>query len=194
MSYKVYLLKSELDNTYYIGYTGDIENRLEYHNNGKVKYTSKKKPWRLMGYEEYNKENEARWREYTLKHNANEHYKFIKKVAKIYIYALLAQLVASGPTGRRPGGSSRHDNDMSYKVYLLKSELDNTYYIGYTGDIENRLEYHNNGKVKYTSKKKPWRLIGYEEYNKENEARWREYTLKHNANEHYKFIKKVAKI
>ena len=77
---------------------------------------------------------------------------------------------------------------------MLKSELDNTYYIGYTGDIENRLEYHNNGKVKYTSKKKPWRLIGYEEYNKENEARWREYTLKHNANEHYKFIKKVAKI
>ena len=78
-----------------------------------------------------------------------------------------------------------------FKVYLLQSLKDKSYYIGYTSDIEIRIEYHNTGKVKYTKKKMPWQLLGYEEFKTENEARWREYTLKHNANERYKFIKNL---
>jgi putative endonuclease len=78
-----------------------------------------------------------------------------------------------------------------YKVYLLRSHLDNTYYIGQTSNIKLRLAYHNTGRVKSTNRKKPWILIGYEEYKIQNKARWREHQLKHNAYERYKFINKL---
>ena len=65
--------------------------------------------------------------------------------------------------GSNPDRGKNKKVIMIYKVYLLKSELSKTYYVGYTGDIKNRLAYHNGGKVKYTNKKKPWFLIGYEE-------------------------------
>jgi len=72
-------------------------------------------------------------------------------------------------------------------VYLLKSKLFETYYIGQTDDLEQRLGNHNSGRVRSTASKKPWNLIKYEQYNTRNEARWREYTLKHNTNERKKF-------
>ena len=80
-----------------------------------------------------------------------------------------------------------------FKVYLLQSLFDSSYYIGYTSDIESRIIYHNKEKVKSTKRKIPWRLIGYEEFETERKARWREYQLKHNANERYKFINKLTK-
>jgi len=58
-------------------------------------------------------------------------------------------------------------------VYLLQSLKDQNYYIGYTNNINIRLTYHNNGKVKSTKKRIPFKLIGYEIYDTESEARWR---------------------
>jgi len=44
-------------------------------------------------------------------------------------------------------------------VYILTSEMDkNRHYTGLTKNIENRLKEHNSGRVKSTSKYKPWRL------------------------------------
>jgi putative endonuclease len=49
-----------------------------------------------------------------------------------------------------------------YYVYLIKS-LKNPYktYIGYTVDIEQRMEKHNNGASIYTSDDRPWKLVTY---------------------------------
>ncbi|HNU96745.1 MAG TPA: GIY-YIG nuclease family protein [Candidatus Portnoybacteria bacterium] len=79
-----------------------------------------------------------------------------------------------------------------FYVYLLKSLKDNNYYIGQTDNIKNRLDYHNDGKVKSTKNRIPFILIGTEEYPTRNESRWREYTLKNNANERRKFINKFS--
>ena len=42
---------------------------------------------------------------------------------------------------------------MAYLVYIIQSEVDNTYYKGFTENPENRTWEHNNGKSRYTSKK-----------------------------------------
>ena len=49
-----------------------------------------------------------------------------------------------------------------YYVYVLKSEVGDSWYIGYTEDIENRIQQHNNGESLYTKRKIPWRIIYYE--------------------------------
>ena len=48
---------------------------------------------------------------------------------------------------------------MKYKVYVLYSETLNRYYVGQTNNIEKRLEVHNKGGKKYTTKGIPWVLI-----------------------------------
>ncbi|MCL5093540.1 MAG: GIY-YIG nuclease family protein [Patescibacteria group bacterium] len=53
--------------------------------------------------------------------------------------------------------------------------------------MESRLSKHNIGKVKSTKNKRPWELIKYETFCTREEARWKEYTLKHNTNERKKF-------
>jgi putative endonuclease len=65
-----------------------------------------------------------------------------------------------------------------YIVYAIKSKISNRVYIGFTGNIEKRLEYHNSGYVKSTKKDRPWELIARERYDKRNDARWKERQLK----------------
>ena len=49
-----------------------------------------------------------------------------------------------------------------YFVYLLKSiNFPDQIYVGYTTDIDNRLNTHNNGGSLYTAKYKPWKLHSY---------------------------------
>lgn len=49
-------------------------------------------------------------------------------------------------------------------VYVLESEKDGNLYVGCTGDLESRIEYHNNGRVKSTKNRRPFKLIFSEEY------------------------------
>ena len=65
-----------------------------------------------------------------------------------------------------------------FYVYVLKSEIDNSTYIGFTSDLVNRLAYHNSGKSRYTKSKKPWDMIYFEAYKDEKIARKREIKLK----------------
>ncbi len=44
---------------------------------------------------------------------------------------------------------------MKFIVYIIQSENDGSFYIGFTSDIEQRLSYHNSGKSRYTSRKCP---------------------------------------
>jgi putative endonuclease len=48
---------------------------------------------------------------------------------------------------------------MMYYVYLLRSEVDGTYYTGMAKDTSARLEEHNKGRSRYTKSRIPWRLI-----------------------------------
>ncbi len=49
-----------------------------------------------------------------------------------------------------------------YYAYILKSvNNSNQTYIGSSSDIEKRLESHNSGANKYTSKFRPWKVAWY---------------------------------
>jgi putative endonuclease len=65
-----------------------------------------------------------------------------------------------------------------YYTYVLRSEIDNKLYVGWTEDIERRLSEHNNGSVVSTNSRKPFKLIYYEACNKKEDAIAREKALK----------------
>jgi len=65
-----------------------------------------------------------------------------------------------------------------YYVYVLKSLIDNNLYVGYTKEIGNRLNEHNNGKVFSTKNRKPFQLIYYEACLNQQDATHREKYLK----------------
>ncbi|MCX6713716.1 MAG: GIY-YIG nuclease family protein [Candidatus Vogelbacteria bacterium] len=65
-----------------------------------------------------------------------------------------------------------------FYVYILKSTIDNDYYVGSTNDLKKRFIEHNSGKVDSTSHRRPLELVYYEAYNREILARKRESSLK----------------
>ena len=71
---------------------------------------------------------------------------------------------------------------MKYYVYILKSLIDGTFYIGQTNDLRNRLKRHNQGYIKSTKHKKPFDLCYFEEYNTRAKAMLREFEIKKKFN------------
>src|SRR5262245_51466582 len=67
---------------------------------------------------------------------------------------------------------------MPYYVYILKSQVDGTYYKGSSEDYIRRFEEHNAGLSEYTSRKIPWDLIYVEEHAEKKSAIIRERKLK----------------
>ena len=57
-----------------------------------------------------------------------------------------------------------------YYTYILQSELDSSFYIGYTTDLERRLSAHNSGLSRYTKRKIPWKLVYFESFEQKTEA------------------------
>ena len=49
-----------------------------------------------------------------------------------------------------------------FYTYVLLSERDRKFYIGFTKDLEKRLDKHNNGLVTSTAHRRPLKLIYYE--------------------------------
>ncbi len=64
-------------------------------------------------------------------------------------------------------------------------------YIGFTSNMKQRLDYHNSGKSRYTSRKIPWILVYQEKYQTRSEAIKRETFLKKQRNR--TFYKRVNK-
>ena len=63
-------------------------------------------------------------------------------------------------------------------VYMLRC-ADDSFYIGWTNDLEKRVKAHNEGKgAKYTKARRPVELVYYETFATKNEAMSREYALK----------------
>jgi len=59
----------------------------------------------------------------------------------------------------------------NHYVYILISLKDKNFYVGYTGNLKNRLKQHYNGLVKSTSRRLPVRLLYFECYGEERDAR-----------------------
>ncbi len=67
---------------------------------------------------------------------------------------------------------------MYYYIYILKSEKDGLFYTGYTKDLRNRLNQHNNGEVQSTKNRRPLSLIYFEGCLNQKDATHREKYLK----------------
>ncbi|WP_425440821.1 GIY-YIG nuclease family protein [Paralabilibaculum antarcticum] len=63
-------------------------------------------------------------------------------------------------------------------VYIIQSKTNFSYYIGYSGNLERRLIYHNSGRSRYTSKNTPWKLIYFEKFDSKSDAIKREIFIK----------------
>ncbi len=81
---------------------------------------------------------------------------------------------------------------MPYFVYLIVTNLKKNKkisYVGYTNNLDKRLNLHNSGKGAKFTRGKKWKLVYYKKYNTRSLAMKNEYILKKN----YKFRKKIIK-
>jgi putative endonuclease len=67
---------------------------------------------------------------------------------------------------------------MAYYVYIIQSELDGSYYKGFTEMPETRLQRHNNKESTYTAAKIPWAYVFLQSFQTKKEALIREKSLK----------------
>jgi len=65
-----------------------------------------------------------------------------------------------------------------FYTYVLQSELDGNFYVGYTRDLKLRFEQHEKGKVNSTKERRPLKLIYYEACVNQEDALQRERYLK----------------
>ena len=77
-----------------------------------------------------------------------------------------------------------------FYTYILYSDTRSKYYIGYTHDLELRLERHNSGWSKSTKSGIPWKIVYSEEFRSKSEAIKRESDLKRKKSRQFieKFI------
>ncbi len=79
---------------------------------------------------------------------------------------------------------------MSYYVYLIVSRYKNNRkisYVGYTNNLQKRLNLHNTGKGAKFTRGKKWKLVYYEKYSTKSLAMKNEFILKKN----YKLRKRL---
>ena len=66
-----------------------------------------------------------------------------------------------------------------YWVYILKSKMNDSLYVGYTHDIKKRLEEHEKGRSEATARYRPGKLVYLEGYASREDAMKREKNLKY---------------
>ena len=67
---------------------------------------------------------------------------------------------------------------MTRYLYILKSKINERFYIGTTADLDDRIRRHNEGRSKSTKYGRPWELVYVEEFGSRSEATAREKQLK----------------
>ena len=65
-----------------------------------------------------------------------------------------------------------------FYTYVMQSEIDNKFYVGFTKDLKLRFEKHSKGQVESTKNRRPLNLIYYEACLNQNDATKREKYLK----------------
>jgi len=76
-------------------------------------------------------------------------------------------------------------SSVPYYVYILESELDGTYYVGSTRDLDVRVARHNQGGSRYTKSKRPWKVIYSEKFENKSDALIRERQIKRRKSREY---------
>ncbi len=79
-----------------------------------------------------------------------------------------------------------------YYTYVLQSEKDGSYYIGFTSQLQKRIRQHNSGKSTYTSKHRPYKLVYREKFDTKEEAVEREKYFKTTKDREY-FLGKISR-
>ncbi len=82
---------------------------------------------------------------------------------------------------------------MFFFMYILKSLKDNRLYIGSTSNLKKRFKEHNSGLVTSTKLRRPLKLVYFEGYASEEEARHREHNLKLRARALRQLLKRIKK-
>jgi len=80
-----------------------------------------------------------------------------------------------------------------FYVYLLKSLKEDDSYIGSTNDLKRRLSEHNRKVVPATKFRVPFKLVYYEAYLAEDDARRREQALKLRGQARNHLMKRIGK-
>ena len=65
-----------------------------------------------------------------------------------------------------------------YQIYILKSKKTGIHYVGYTGDLNQRLKAHNSGKTKSLKRHIPLKVLYTEDYKFLEDAIKRERQIK----------------
>ena len=73
----------------------------------------------------------------------------------------------------------------NFITYVLQSEFDKNFYVGYTTNLKKRLDEHNSGKVKSTKDRSPLRVVYYEVCYNQADALHREKYLKSSYGKRY---------
>ena len=74
---------------------------------------------------------------------------------------------------------------MAFYLYIIYSDKNDKYYIGYTGNLETRIEKHNLGATRSTRSGIPWKQVYYEEFDTKSEAIKRELEIKKKKSRKY---------
>ena len=72
-----------------------------------------------------------------------------------------------------------------YSVYIIYSDSTDKYYVGYSKDVDLRLERHNLGWSKSTKAGIPWSLVYTESFDSKSEALQRERFIKKQKSRKY---------
>ena len=79
-------------------------------------------------------------------------------------------------------------------VYIIQNNFSEEIYVGCTSDLKRRITEHNNGGEKFTTRKNgKWIVVYAEAYRSEEDARKREYRIKHNGNTKKELFKRIEK-
>ncbi len=101
----------------------------------------------------------------------------MQKEQKIRAVILFLETLENTPAPYPTQLNNQHLYKM-YFTYVLRSKKDGKNYIGYSNDVDSRLEKHNNGEVTSTAYRRPFELIYYEACLNKADALRRERYLK----------------
>ena len=74
---------------------------------------------------------------------------------------------------------------MAYYLYIIQSDKDDSFYVGTTQNLDERIFRHNQGRSKYTKHKRPWNLVFVEEHPDRSSAMKSDYAIKRHKSKDY---------
>ena len=78
-------------------------------------------------------------------------------------------------------------------VYILKSSKDSKLYIGFSSDLRARIAEHGRGNIFATKHRRPLKLVYYEAYDNEEDAKEREKSFKHSGSVYNGLRKRIKR-